>query len=425
MILDILNTLESDSSRNFKINLLKTHKNNFTLRRVMELALDPFVTFYIKNIPDFQYNPRSIDLESLDWALDQLFCIIKRQVTGHAAIEFLGDILNKISESDGEVIKRVVSKDLRCGVAESTVNTIWPGLVHTFDVCLAHKDISHIKYPAYAQVKMDGARCHLSFDGETATAYSRNGKTFNVHGAFNQPAKVLIEPGEVWDGEILFFDQSGKILDRKTSNGLANKALKNTLTKQESERAVFVVWDIVDFTGQIDYSTRWNRLERRMERDKSGNLPIKLVHSKIVNDHVEGELFYNECIAAGEEGAILKNCNFKWQPKRVKGVGKIKACEEADLIVTGWEKGTGKNHDRIGALICETRDHLLKVNVGSGLSDDFRTQSPENIVGKIVTVTYNQIITSDGKKTTKSLFLPRFKCVRLDKDFANSLKELK
>lgn len=432
MILNILNELSANSSRNFKTALLNKHEANVTLRNVMHLALDPFVTFYIKNIPDFTRPTvgQQGGFKSLDWGLDQLSFLSQRKITGNAALAFLTDVLCSVSEDNSEVIKRVVGKDLRCGVAESTVNSVWPGSVSTFDVCLAHKDVSHITYPAFAQVKIDGARCHLSFDGESVTAYSRNGKIFNVLGAFDKYAKALMQPGQVWDGEILFYNRSedndfGLAMDRKTSNGLANKALKNTLSIAESKKAVFVVWDIVDFTSTIPYFKRWEKLEQRMKSfGFSGIGPITLVESKIVNNALEGEQFYQQCVNNGEEGAILKNYNFKWEPKRVKGVGKIKACEEADLIVVGWEEGTGKNANKLGALICETSDGLLKVNVGTGFSDDFRNQNLDKLVGRIITVAYNQLIT-DNKKLTKSLFLPRFVCVRNEKDDANSLEELK
>jgi len=68
---------------------------------------------------------------------------------------------------------------------------------------------------------------------------------------------------------------------------------------------------------------------------------------------------------------------------------------------------------------------LLRVNVGTGLSDEERQNFwVDGLQGKIVEVAYNEKITSKGKDTA-SLFLPRFMGIRLDKNVANTLGELK
>jgi ATP-dependent DNA ligase len=103
----------------------------------------------------------------------------------------------------------------------------------------------------------------------------------------------------------------------------------------------------------------------------------------------------------------------------------MKAEEECDLKVIGMEEGTGKYDGVLGALVCETADGLLKVNVGTGFSDDDRIDYwDSNIRNVIVTVRYNQKI-KDKKTGVHSLFLPRFVCVREDKDVANTLEEIK
>ena len=122
---------------------------------------------------------------------------------------------------------------------------------------------------------------------------------------------------------------------------------------------------------------------------------------------------------------MVKNMKSLWVPKRSKDMGKVKAYEEADLIVVAYEEGTGKNVGKLGALVCETSDGLLNVNVGTGLSDEERDwYYDDSIIGQVVTVGYNEIITSKSKEKA-SLFLPRFIAVRVDKVVANTLKELK
>lgn len=418
-ILAILDELDDTDSRLKKEAILTREKNNALLRKVVKATLDPTINYYIKKIPNYKINKSGKGI-ALEFAIDTLNDLSSRRITGNAAIDFLRDTLEALHFVDAAVLERIVERDLKCGVNEATINKIWAGMIPTFDVCLAHKDTSFITYPAFAQVKMDGARCHLMWDGKDAKLFSRNGKQFDVGDVFNQTASLLMKDGETWDGELLFFE-NGKALDRKTSNGIANKALKGTISTAEAAKAVFVCWDIVDVTSTIPYAERWVDLSSRFLTDM-GN--FKLVDSKVVNSAEEAQGFYLDMIALKEEGAILKNFDFKWEPKRVKGMGKVKAEEDADLRVVGWEEGTGRNEGRLGALVCETSCGGLRVNVGSGFSDQQRDQFDQNIIGKIITVRYNQIV-DDKNKSTKSLFLPRFIELREDKDIANTLGELK
>ena len=275
--------------------------------------------------------------------------------------------------------------------------------------------------------KYDGSRCHLYFDGDTATAWSRNGKQIELHGTFDSYARRMMKSGETWDGEIVFRNDMGGLLDRKASNGLFNKGVKSTISADEASNAVFICWDIVDTSSTIPYIDRYNTLKSRI--DPLGSLydtsNIWIVDSVIVDSKEAAMEHYMWSVSNGNEGTVVKNLDFKWEPKRVKGAGKLKAEEEADLIVVGWELGTGKNADRLGNLICETSDGKLRVSVGTGFSDNQRNAYvPENTIGKIATIRYNQRIKSKTDKL-ESLFLPRFIEFRLDKDVANTIEELK
>jgi hypothetical protein len=90
-----------------------------------------------------------------------------------------------------------------------------------------------------------------------------------------------------------------------------------------------------------------------------------------------------------------------------------------------WEEGTGKNKGRLGALVCESSDGVIRVNVGSGYSDEQRGEYTfSKVVGKVATVRYNARI-KERSGETESLFLPRFIELREDKDIAESSKSIK
>jgi hypothetical protein len=420
-VLSILEELANEPGKLKKIAILEKNKNNADLKRAFKLAYDPYLNFWIKKIPDYVAG-KCVPGLSLNAAMDALGDLSTRKVTGHAAINTLGWILSNCSVDDAEVIERVVSRDLRCGASESTPNKVWPGIVPTFDVMLSHKDISGIKYPAYAQMKMDGARCHLYFDGVHCTAFTRSGNEIDLKGKFDAVAKKMMAPGATWDGELVCF-KDGEALDRKTSNGLVNKAVKGKGTEEIADSMRFITWDIVDFTETIPYTDRLAALNAAFVSapDQEKILPC---HTEIVNNLEEAEDFFARMLAMGEEGAILKNMKHVWQPKRTKDLGKMKAEEEADLVVVGWNEGTGKYAGYMGSLECETSDGLLNVNVSGWSDEDRKNLTEANTMGKILTVMYNAIIDSKGK-STKSLFLPRAVEFRFDKTVANKLGELK
>ena len=166
---------------------------------------------------------------------------------------------------------------------------------------------------------------------------------------------------------------------------------------------------------------------------KASNVKITVMHTTIVNDISEAMNYYQDCRDLGEEGAMFKNMESVWEPKRSKNIGKMKAEEVADLRVVSWYHGeAGKQFEHgLGGYVCETSDGLLRVNVGGGYSQDYRLQDTEvfdDMVGSIISVTYNEVI-SDKKTGMHSLFLPRVdsntEWVRVDKDEANALGELK
>lgn len=157
MINKILVELAVNNSRNYKIELLQLHRDNGLLKDVIRLALDPFILFYIKKIPEYVHCSNELDLRS---ALIALEAIIERRITGNAAIQHLSDILSEVSEDDAEVIKRIINKDLRCGISNATVNVVWNNLIPVYPVMLASKFeqklIDRLVYPVICQEKADG-----------------------------------------------------------------------------------------------------------------------------------------------------------------------------------------------------------------------------------------------------------------------------
>lgn len=439
MINQIFETLASDNSRNFKIDYLNQHKDNEVLKRVCLLALDPYTQFFIRKIPSYTHI-ENVDI-NLTEAMDQLALLSSRTITGNAAIEHLKNILSNLPANKAKVIERIIEKDLKCGVSESTVNKVWPGLIPEYPCMLASayedKLVHKVKWPAFVQLKMDGMRFNAIVKNGVCEFRSRNGKLIDI------PSTLISTPfvhmarfwgcDMVFDGELLIVDIDSKPLDRKTGNGILNKAVKGTMSAQEALDVRATLWDAIPLenfeAGKFDepYHIRIAKLSNALSdmKDKSGvGYLTQLVWHQEVNNQQDAQALFEKFLGEGQEGIILKTRDGIWEDKRAKHQIKFKGEFECDLICTGWEEGTGKNQGRLGALQLESACGKLKVGVGSGLTDADRDNIKQDVVGKIITVKYNAIV-DDKTKDTKSLFLPIFLEVREDKDTADTLDKLK
>lgn len=417
---------------------MAAEKNNETLQRVAYLALNPHIQFYIRKIPNYL----TVGGDTLDQALNSLDFLSTRSITGNAAIEFLSALLSRVSKQDAQVIERVIEKDLKCGCSEATINKIWPGLIPTYPVLLAsqydQKLIDKIEWPAFVQTKMDGMRFNAIVKyGRSVEFRTRNGKYIDIPSdVFAKAFLHLVEHYKcdmVFDGELIAVDGAGKTLDRKTGNGIINKAVKGTMGEADAASVRAMVWDAIPFedfeAGQSNeqYNIRLAKLSNCFaDFDNFGAHKhlIHLIDTVIVGSLAQAQTLFEKKLAQGEEGIILKTRDGIWEDKRSKGLIKFKGEFECDLRVVDWVEGTGKNKGRLGALVCETEDGKMQCGLGTGYTDHDRDVIGRDVVGKIVAVKYNAKIT-DKKTGVHSLFLPVFVEIRNDKDTADSLSSLK
>jgi ATP-dependent DNA ligase len=443
MILDILEDLASNNSRLYKEKILTDNADNELLKRVINLALDPFVQFYIRKIPDYTLNLNPKKQDDLNTTLNRLSLLSSRTLTGKAGIEHLKIVLESVSPADAKVIERIIAKDLKCGVSEATVNKIWADLIPSYPCMLAsaydQKLVEKVKWPAFAQLKMDGMRFNAIIKNGKVEFRSRNGKEISIpNPLFEVPFCQMAEhynEDVVFDGELTVVDAAGKTLDRKTGNGILNKAVKGTMSEAEAVQVRATVWDAITVTGfeagieKVPYYARLHELHNCLDKLQKKNQPVShlvsLVYTKTVANDYEAKQVFEQFLTEGQEGIILKTTDGIWENKRSKSLIKFKGELECDLRVVDWEEGTGKNVGRLGALVLESNCGGVRVNVGTGFSDADRNNiTAANSVGRIVAVKYNARI-SDKNSDVASLFLPVFVEFRDDKTTADAAKDIK
>lgn len=452
-ILHILEEINADTGKLYKQAVVEQHKSNPLFMRVVKLALDPYVNFYIRKIPDytFKFLVPGEKHQSLDWALNELNKLSEREFTGHAGIEHLRDILSELDTADATVIERIIGKDLRCGMADGIVNAAVKNFIPSYPCLLARpydeKNIKNITYPSYSQLKADGLRANVLVKGKKVTTCGRSGRDIDLLGELDTISLLLASEygcDMFFDGEFVVVDANENIIDRKTGNGIINKAIKGTISQEEASKIRFQVWDAFPldefFAGKSKqaYNLRFEKLIKALHKIsqtpdataeilKNGALRFRLIPYEVVNSLEEAVWHFELLLSEGHEGTILKNYCALWEDSRSKHLVKMKAERDCDLEIIGYNPGEGKFVGQVGSLICASSDRLVEVSI-SGFSDPLRleiTKDINNLMGSIVTIIYNERIKSKARTGVDSLFLPRFAEFRTDKKVANSSKEIK
>ena len=430
---EIIADLAAHGGRNDKIAILKKHSGNEFLKKVLIYALNPMLSYNIRIIP--AHSPKQTPYCDRDIlrSFELLDRLANRTVTGHAAIHELTDLLNSVSESVADIVVKIIDRDLRCGVAEATVNKVFGKIIPVWPCFLAtdQSKVPDKKFPYICQTKFDGTRsnviCKLTSGGPlSVSVFGRSGKPQEFNGVLEGKISdqlsglAVMDCDYVLDGELVVLDSAGNIMPRKKGNGIINKAIAGTISDAEAERVRFKVWDIIPYDRFVagQYDTPYEQRLALLSVIKGDTVTV--VSSETVMNESEASEMFLSALADGLEGIMLKAPHVHWANERSQHVLKYKAENELDLLVIDVNPGKGKFEGMTGSLVCVTGDRKLSVNV-SGFPDELRSLfTSEYIVGKIVSVKYNEIIDSDSGEV-KSLFLPRFVEVRLDKDVPDNL----
>ena len=414
----VIRSLEEHSSRLNKEAIIEAQLDNEELFEGFYLALSPFVTFGVKKVP----SSSGPDGQGLPWAAFKELCnlLATRQLTGddaRSAIELALSASTKNQWNDW--YRRILIKDLRCGVSEKTVNKIKKNAIPLFECMLAHDGANHEKKVVGKKLlepKLDGVRVVTVIDAEagTATMYSRNGKVLENFGHITAAIEAnteLFDRSIVLDGEMV--SSSFQALMKQVHR-------KENAQTDDARLMVFDVLPLSEFRAgkSILGQKRRSNLLRSMQAtlDKVGSIDIIPQIEVDLGSYV-GELqfkqYNKDAIEAGYEGIMIKDLDAVYECKRSASWLKMKPFIEVSLTVVAVEEGTGKNAGRLGALICEGEDDgkKIQVNVGSGLTDDQRTEfwaDQQDLLGQIVEIRADAATLNQYSEELYSLRFPRF-----------------
>ena len=386
-------------------------------------AYNPFYTFNVKQVPETVGLVNKPNDWTLFWAL--LENLRTRGITGHAARDAIQDIAEHFdSEEWNNLARRVLIKDLRCGISEKTLNKVLGNSEYKIPVFSCQLATDSTDRPAKMigvkrlECKLDGVRVLAVVSGNSCSLFSRNGKEFLN---FPHIAEAILEQRRAF--------QYGRgtgghfVLDGEIVGESFQKLMKQAQRKTDVETTgmVYHIFDILPldsfkeghWNAQQDKRIAWLENARlRLEETDClrimGGLDVDL-------DTAEGHDIMNryaqDCVAEGFEGIMIKDLDAPYECKRSSFWMKWKPTITVDLNIVGFEEGTGRTLGRLGAIICEGEDNgrNIRVNVGSGLSDSNRDEywlARDDLLGHLVEVQADAV--TQNQDGTYSLRFPRF-----------------
>jgi DNA ligase-1 len=436
---DLFDALERCAATPGKKAKLEIIKGLREFRFWLQMALDPTVSYFVAKLPKYERH----GVETLDEETDGplLRKLASREISGNEALQRIEDTMRELTPKSQEVLRRVLLKDLRCGVGDSIVNDAFPGLIPVFPYmrCTLPKDSNIERWDwsmgVYLQLKADGMFANVNHgDDGSLRVLSRNGTTFPV-GSLGDLEHVLhdqLSTGTQTHGELLVYND-GELLPRQIGNGILNSLLQGG-ELPEKHYVAMDVWDQIPLRVAVDKGRYEVPYDDRFERL---NLQCAGAHRDLVQP-IESEIVYSRAAAMAKcgayqkrklEGAICKHRQAIWRDGDNKDQVKLKLEVDVDLQIVGYRPGTPgtRTEATFGAVVCRTADGLLEVGVHGfkrEVEADIHARRDE-LLGGVMTVRANGVMdpTEDGQ--LHSLFLPRFVELRQDKREADTLQRVR
>ena len=386
-------------------------------------AYNPYYTFHVKQVPESEGIEHAENPWPVFWGL--LEGLRTRSFSGHRARDAILETMKRFDSLEwNNLCRRVLIKDLRCGISEKTLNKVlgrteWK--IPVFSCQLAQDSTDQpkkLKGIKRLECKLDGVRVLAVVQGTDVTLYSRNGKEFEnfpqIAQAIEDNRKALGLPNHT---------SYSFVLDGEIVGESFQKLMKQAHRKSDAvtDGMVYHVFDIIPLDSFVEghYNAQQHKRIEMLERVRArlpADGPIQIMNGLDVDlDTAEGhdimQRYAEAAVEGGFEGIMIKSMDAPYLCKRTDSWMKWKPTITVDLKIVGFEQGTGRNADRLGAIICEGDDNgrHICVNVGSGLSDGDRDEywrSRDLLLGHLVEIQADAV--TQNQDGSYSLRFPRF-----------------
>jgi hypothetical protein len=418
-VIQILENLEGVSGSNAKKDILLVNKKNELLKRVFIAAQDPYVVYYVNKFRMPLVSPAHSKLSD-DEFLESFLDFIKnelstRKLTGNAAKHAVIQFFERMNTPEMQKwCLRILLKNLRVGVQETTVNKVWPGIIKSFSVALANtlkcefvkgkgmKILDPVSYPVRVEPKLDGLRCIAVKCSGKVTLYTRNGTVLETLDKIRENLEAASYDDVVLDGECM-----GKDWAESAS------VLMSSKSKKDDSNMYYNVFDALELSewdaqeSVTPYSQRCE-LVTRVLRSLNKEAQIRQVSHVTAKNEEELKNFFKKCMDEGYEGVMLKDTHSSYEFKRSDNILKLKPYTSYEGVIVGHYEGRrGTKREGLFSGFEVLLPNGVVTRVGSGFNDamksDVQLNGGDSYVGKIVEIeaqpdpTTSDGLTSDGK----------------------------
>ncbi len=435
-VIKIIKELQANSGKRLQ-EILEEHKDNQMLKDVLYFVYNPFIVTGLSNkkiekdtsdikvrgtrrfrnfleetalISDEDFEKAIFTIKNFD--ITCVFDYLIDHNTGRDEdIAYVQTYIKSRPEEYREIYKQIFTKELKLGITAKTINKVWKDFIPEFNVMLAEKywdridELEKEKPDIIITQKYDGIRAVAKVRDGNVEIFSRQGKPIEGLKDIEEELKEL-EDG-FYDGELLLDkeDIPSKDLYRETVQVVNSKS-------EYKSNVIFNIFDSIPLNDFVIEYSKYSCIDRKRfvyKELRRVNLnwlkPVEILyHGKYDKRIVQQEL--DKQIALEHEGVMVNLAYAPYEGKRTKNILKVKAMQDCDLKIIGFEEGTGKNKRTLGAVIVDYKG--FEVKVGSGFTNqdrDYFWANQEELLGRVITVQYFEE-TTNKKDNSLSLRFP-------------------
>ena len=417
-LFNFINEMRSTSSATDKIAII-TRSSAF-IHKVLEATYNPYKQYNVTG-KTCKKNNDLLDKTVFDFMDGDIFKLLnsltRREFTGHKAI----GVINGFVDYNGQIIYKIIDKDLDIRVGAKIINKAVPGLIPTFNVALAQNYEGKCDWNDrwWVSRKLDGVRCLAITDEEgQCKLYSRMGKEFTTLDKVKDAIEATGIINSVFDGEICLVDDDGNEDFQGVMKQLRRK-------DHQIENPAFMIFDMLtksEFEDEKSDRKLYPRLiilKQWLRGRFIDESILRFTDQTLITDQDHFEYWNTVENKDNWEGLMLRK-DVGYEGKRTKNLVKVKSFHDAEYEVLGWDvdqhevvrDGKSVSMTMLSQVWIEHKGYIVKV--GSGFTQEQRLEYMDgSIVGKIITVQYFEETHND--KGGISLRFPTVKIVHGDK----------
>lgn len=437
---EMCDSIQSNPSRNAKINLLKIYLEDEDFLRLIEFLYNPYKKTGIREKKLEKDIPESAKKSTSNLEFFDLLDFLTNNNKGSSKETWMVRCFISQHENYKDFISKIITKNLILGIDATTVNKVKPNAIKEFNVQLANRYFDKpeiVEGKSFAlTTKIDGGRIIALKENGEVSFWTRAGQRYEGLVDLEQEMKEKLPDNICLDGEITLLDPQGL-----TSKDQYKATMKITRKLEEKHGVKMLVFDCMtaeEFRNQYcpdKYSIRRENLisifsrfyyvecaeeGNRFAKQTLKNYPSYLTDTeqrekysaefknnllnflntkynyfKMLpilyqgNDTSKIIEWLNYNVDHGEEGIMINLLDGLYEFKRTSNLLKVKKFDSCDLKVVGFEEGSNRHQGRLGALLVNYKDNIVKV--GSGFSDELRDEiwhNRDEWLGRTVVVQY-------------------------------------